>query len=95
MGRFHAEVGEIDQTVVTLSQMAEFCQLLLTRIDTIKDTVSAEWSGEAFAQFQALHAEWAAGATQMNAGIQTMHLAASTSSSNYTAGVEASRGVWG
>ncbi|RKR73936.1 WXG100 family type VII secretion target [Frondihabitans australicus] len=95
MARYHAEVGEIDQTVVTLAQMAEFCEHLLTRIDQIKDTVSAEWSGEAFAQFQALHAEWAAGAAEMKAGIGTMHQAASTSSSNYTAGVDASRGVWG
>lgn len=95
MGRFHVEVGEIDQTVVTLSQMAEFCQHLLARIDTIKDTVSAEWSGDAFSQFEALHAEWAAGAAEMTAGIAVMHEAASTSSSNYTAGSEASRGVWG
>jgi WXG100 family type VII secretion target len=95
MARYHAEIGEIDQTVVTLSQMAEFCQTLLSQIDTIKSTVSAEWSGEAFAQFEALHAEWAAGAAQMNEGIATMHQAASTSSSNYSAGVEASRGVWG
>lgn len=95
MGRFHAEVGEIDQTVVTLSQMAEFCAELLAQIDQIKDAVSAEWTGEAASQFQALHAEWARGAAEMNEGIQTMHQAASTSSSNYTAASDATRGVWG
>jgi WXG100 family type VII secretion target len=95
MARYHAEIGEIDQTVVTLSQMAEFCASLLAEIDSITSTVSSEWTGAAASQFQALHAEWAAGAAQMNAGIGEMHEAASTSSSNYTAATEASRGVWG
>jgi WXG100 family type VII secretion target len=95
MGRYHVEVGEIDQTVVTLSQMAEFCETLLSQIDSIKNTVSGEWSGEAAAQFQALHAEWARGAAEMSAGIKTMHAAASTSSTNYTAASDATRGVWG
>ncbi|AMM21510.1 hypothetical protein AX769_16900 [Frondihabitans sp. PAMC 28766] len=95
MARFHAEVAEIDQTVVTLAQMAEFCETLLAQIDLIKNTVSAEWTGEAASQFAALHAEWARGAASMNEGIQVMHRAASTSSSNYSAGHDASRGVWG
>lgn len=95
MPRFHADVAEIDQTVVTLSQLAEFCASLLTEIDTIRQTVSASWDGEAFASFQALHAELASGAAEMAAGIAIMHQAAVDSSANYTAASEATRGVWG
>ena len=95
MTRFRVEVSEIDQTIVGLAGLAEFCEELLRQIAGIKNTVSAEWSGAAAAQFQALHADWAQGASEMSAGIKIMHQAATTASSNYSAAVESSRGVWG
>ncbi|GAA4666956.1 WXG100 family type VII secretion target [Frondihabitans cladoniiphilus] len=95
MTRFRVEVSEIDQTIVTLASLAEFCESLLTEIDRIAATVSGEWSGAAAASFQALHAEWARGAAEMSAGVQIMHQAASTSSTNYAAAAQSNRGVWG
>ena len=94
MTRFKIDTDELDRTVTALAAMAALSEKLLTEVDALAASVSAEWSGEANAQFLALKAEWAQGAGLMSAGIQTIHLAATTSHTNYQAAADAARRVW-
>lgn len=94
MTRFRVETDQIDSTIVSLAAMATLCEKLLTEVDAIAATVSAEWSGEANAEFLALKAEWVQGAHLMSEGIQVIHRAASVSNDNYQAAADATRRVW-
>ncbi len=94
MTRFQVETDDLDQAIDALASMAALCGRLLAEIDAVAATVSADWSGEANSQFEALKTEWAAGAQLMNQGIQTIHTASSTSNANYQAAIAAAAKAW-
>ncbi|MEO6116199.1 MAG: WXG100 family type VII secretion target [Pseudolysinimonas sp.] len=94
MTRFQIDTDHLEHAVASLAAMATLCEKLLTEVDSLAASASAEWSGEANEQFLALKAEWAAGAQLMSQGIQVIHQAATTSHTNYQASADAARRIW-
>jgi hypothetical protein len=94
MTRFKVETDDLDYAVSALASMSALCDEVLSAVDGLAASASADWSGEANAQFLALKAEWAEGARQMTEGLRLIHAAASTSHANYLASVDAAARVW-
>jgi WXG100 family type VII secretion target len=94
MTRFQVDTDELDRSAASLAAMAALCERLLTEVDALAATVSADWTGEANEQFLALKAEWADGAKLMSEGIQVIHTAATASNANYLAIADAARRIW-
>lgn len=94
MTRFQVDTDELDRALAAIAAMAALSEKLLTEIDALAAGVSAEWSGEANAQFGALKAEWAEGAKLMSEGIQTIHRAATMSNENYLTVAAAAARLW-
>ena len=94
MTRFTVDTDELDRSAASLAALAALCERLLTEVDALAATVSADWTGEANEQFLALKAEWAEGARLMSDGIQVIHTAATTSNANYRAVADAARRIW-
>ena len=94
MTRFQVDTDELDRAVAAIAAMAALSEKLLTEVDALAAGVSAEWSGEANAQFGALKAEWAEGAKLMSDGIQTIHRAATMSNGNYLTVAAAAARLW-
>ncbi|NYE94486.1 WXG100 family type VII secretion target [Psychromicrobium silvestre] len=94
MTRFEIVTEDLEHTIGSLSSMAVFCESLLAEVDKLAAAVSDHWSGEAHAQFLALHAEWAHGAATMNEGLKKIHTAASVSSANYQGAINAVSKGW-
>lgn len=94
MTRFQVETDDLDYAVSALASMSALCAEVLSAVDSLAASASAEWSGEANAQFLALKAEWSDGARQMSEGLRVIHEAATTSHANYLASVDAAARVW-
>jgi WXG100 family type VII secretion target len=94
MTRFRVDTDELDRAVAAFAAMAALSEKLLTEVDSLAAAASAEWSGEANAQFLALKAEWAQGARLMSEGIQTIHGAATASNQNYLTISAAAARLW-
>jgi ESAT-6 family protein len=94
MTKFKVETDDLDLAVTALASMSALCDEVLAAVDGLAAAASAEWSGEANAQFLALKAEWADGARQMTEGLRLIHTAATTSHVNYLASVDAVAKVW-
>lgn len=94
MTRFAVDTDELESAAGSLAAMAALCERLLSDVDALAATVSADWTGEANQQFLALQTEWAEGAQLMSAGIQVIHQAAAVSHANYQAGVDAASRIW-
>jgi WXG100 family type VII secretion target len=94
MTRFTVDTDELDRTTASLAALAALCERLLTDVDALAATVSADWTGEANAQFLALKSEWAQGARLMSDGIQVIHRATTTSNANYQAITDAAGRMW-
>jgi len=94
MTRFMVDTDELDRATASLASMAALCERLLTEVDALAAAASADWTGEANAQFLALKAEWAQGAQLMSQGIATIHQATTASHANYLAGSAAAGRLW-
>jgi WXG100 family type VII secretion target len=94
MTRFRVDTDELDRAAAALASMAALSEKLLTEVEALAQTVSADWTGEAREGFLALKAEWADGAQLMAEGIRTIHQATATSHANYRAGADAARRIW-
>jgi WXG100 family type VII secretion target len=94
MTRFKVDTDELERVSARLAAKAALCDTLLTEVEALAATASAQWSGEANDQFLALKAEWAAGARQMAEGIQTIHAATTASTANYHAITDAAKRIW-
>lgn len=80
----HRAVGaELASLTRELQGMTDFCQDLLTRVDGASSRVAAEWSSDAAAKFQTMHAIWAAGAAKMSAGALTITTSAADAHAAY------------
>jgi uncharacterized protein YukE len=83
MARHEVTSAAMTELVAQLTGVTEFTIDLLEKIEAVKQLVSAEWTGEANAQYQALHAEWMDGARKMTAGAHQITARAATSAANY------------
>lgn len=94
MTRHRAVSASLDALVVELGRMAEYCNALLTEVDSAAATVSTEWSGDAQKQFAALHEEWAGGAAKMAEAMSGITTVAATAGTAYDTAAEHNRTGW-
>jgi len=94
MTRHEVDRAALDELIVQLTSVTEFSQSLLEQVDAIKQTVSAEWTGEANAQYQALHAEWVDGARKMTVGVQQLTAHATIAADNYEQAAAHVQAIW-
>ncbi|MDP9028209.1 MAG: WXG100 family type VII secretion target [Actinomycetota bacterium] len=80
--------------VAQLASITEFTVQLIEQIESVKQTVSAEWTGEANARFQTLHAEWMHGAQKMTAVAHKITARATTIADNYEQVADHVTGLW-
>ena len=81
--------------IARLADVTEFTTELIGQIEAVKQTVSAEWSGEANAEYQALHAQWMDGARAMSAGAERITTHAGLAAGNYDEVAGHVRALWG
>lgn len=84
----------MDELAVQLNSVTEFTIELIAQIEAVKESVSAEWSGEANAQYQALHEEWIDGARKMATGVHQITERATTAAANYEQVAHHVVGLW-
>ncbi len=83
MARHEVDSAAMADLVAQLTSVTEFTLDLVQQVEAVKQAVSAQWSGEANAEYHRLHAEWMDGAQKMTAGAHDITTRAMTSAENY------------
>jgi uncharacterized protein YukE len=94
MPRHEVDAAAMARLIAQLTSVTEFTKDLIEQIEVVKQTVSAEWTGEANAQYQALHTEWMNGARLMAEGATHITERATTAAQNYDQVAEHVTGLW-
>jgi uncharacterized protein YukE len=94
MARHEVNSEAISDLIAQLNSVTEFSNQLISQIETVKASVSAEWTGEANLQYQALHAEWLDGARKMANGAHQITTRATISAANYSEVADHVKGLW-
>jgi uncharacterized protein YukE len=94
MARHEVNSDAINNLIAQLTSVTEFTNELIAQIETIKASVSAEWTGTANLQYQALHAEWVDGARKMAEGAHQITTRATVSAANYSEVADHVKALW-
>ena len=94
MARHEVNSAAMEELVAQLNSVTEFSNELIAQIEAIKASVSAEWTGEANLQYQALHAEWLDGAQKMAIGARQITERATVSAANYSDVADHVKALW-
>lgn len=94
MTRHEVDSAAMGELVAQLTSVTEFTLELIEQIEDVKQSVSAEWTGAANAEYQSLHAEWMDGARTMTAGARQITAHATTAAANYEQVAEHVKGLW-
>lgn len=94
MARHEVDSAAMAELVAQLTGVTEFTAQLMQQVEAVKQSVSAEWSGEANAEYQALHEEWMDGAQKMTVGIHQITERAATAADNYEQVADHVKALW-
>lgn len=94
MTRHKAVGASLNELVVELGRMTEYCHALRDHVEGTAGRVSGDWSGDAQAQFAALHREWAAGAATMAEAMADIAKIAAAAGTAYDAVAAHNRAGW-
>ena len=94
MARHEVDSAAMAELIAQLASVTEFTVDLIDQVEAVKQSVSADWTGEANAQYQALHAQWIDGARKMNAGAEQITLHATTAADNYDQVADHVKALW-
>lgn len=92
---FHrVDSDAISGLVTELQNITSFVDELIADIQGVAERVSAEWTGDANAQYRELHAQWSDGAAKMADGATKITTRASISAQNYSDVADHVKGIW-
>jgi uncharacterized protein YukE len=94
MARHEVNSQAMDDLIAQLNSVTEFSNELISQIEAIKASVSAEWTGDANLQYQALHAEWLDGARKMATGADQITARAAIAAANYSDVADHVKALW-
>jgi len=94
VARHEVDSAAMADLIAQLTSVTEFTIDLIQQVEAAKQSVSAQWSGQANAEYQALHEEWMDGAHKMTAGVHQIAARATTAAENYEQVADHVKGLW-